>query len=216
MVGARGMGALIEKYRAFSGSRVAVLGSGEVALATAKLAIDYGIEVAGIVEQGPTVRSPGPLVDDLIQRGVNFYTGHRVVEARGQREVEALVISSGDYSLEIAAIPFAWPWELCLPVGLPYLTGCELRFDGSAGGYAPAFNSHMQTSIEGVFVAGDVCGIADEETAKRQGLGLGGWRRGGRRCSRVPGRYTPEWRPIRGWNTGSRGEGRWRMGMRET
>ena len=45
VVGARGMGALIEKYRAFSGSRVAVLGSGEVALATAKLAIDYGIEL---------------------------------------------------------------------------------------------------------------------------------------------------------------------------
>ena len=90
VVGALGMGALIEKYRAFSGTRVVILGSGDVALVTAKLALEHGIEVAAIVEQGPTVRSPGPLVDDLIQRGVNFYTGHRVVEARGQREVEAL------------------------------------------------------------------------------------------------------------------------------
>ena len=83
------------------------------------------------------------------------------------------MISSGDYSLEIACDTVCLAMGVVPSVGLPYLTGCELRFDGSAGGYAPAFNSHMQTSIEGVFVAGDVCGIADEETAKRQGARAG-------------------------------------------
>ncbi len=173
VVGARGMGSLIEKYRAFSGSRVVVLGSGEVALATAKLAIDYGIEVAGIVEQGSAIRSGGPLADILKESGIPYYTGHRVVEAKGQREVEALVISSGDDSLEIACDTVCLALGVVPSVELPYLTGCELRFDASAGGYVPAFNSHMQTSIEGVFVAGDVCGIADEETAKRQGVRAG-------------------------------------------
>ena len=35
VVGAQGMCALIEKYQAFSGSRVAILGSGDLALAAA-------------------------------------------------------------------------------------------------------------------------------------------------------------------------------------
>lgn len=169
VVGARGMGTLLAKYRAFSGSRVAILGSGDTALATAKLAIDHGIEVAAIVEQGPRLRSNYPVADELLRRGVSFYIGHRVIEARGQREVEALVLASDKGEFEIACD------TLCLAIGvtpaveLPYLTGCKLRFDAYAGGYVPVFDAQMQTGIEGVFVAGDVCGVTDEETAARQG-----------------------------------------------
>ena len=60
VVGAQGMCALIEKYQAFSGTRVAILGSGDLALAAAALALDHGIEVAAIVEPGPELRSDGP------------------------------------------------------------------------------------------------------------------------------------------------------------
>ena len=170
VVGARGLGALIEKYRAFSGSRLAILGSGDVALAVAKLALEHGIEVTAIVEQGSELRSAGLLADMLKDRGVNFYTGHRVVEARGQREVEALVIASDRGEVEITCDTVCLAIGVVPSVELPYLTGCELRFEASTGGYVPVFDFQMQTSIEGVFVAGDVCGTAGEETAKRQGV----------------------------------------------
>ena len=173
VVGARGLGALIEKYRAFSGSRVVILGSGDVALVTAKLALEHGIEVAAIVEQGSEVRLAGPLADMLKERGVCYYTGHRVVEARGQREVEALVIASDREEVEITCDTVCLAMGVVPSVELPYLTGCELRFDASAGGYVPAFDSLMQTSIEGVFVAGDVTGSVDEALAERQGVRAG-------------------------------------------
>ena len=173
VVGAQGMCALIEKYQAFSGSRVAILGSGDLALATATLALDHGIEVAAIVEPGPEIRSPGALAEELKGRGVPFYTSHSVVEAHGQREVESLVLSSPSGTREIPCD------TVCLAIGLvpsaelPYLTGCDLRFDARLGGYIPAFDSNMQTSIDGVFVAGDVCGIPDmngaSDLSERQG-----------------------------------------------
>ena len=178
VVGAQGMCALIEKYQAFSGSRVAILGSGNLALAAAALALDHGIEVSAIVEPGPEVRSPSPLTDNLEARGVPFYTSHSVVEARGQREVESLVLSSPSGTREIPCDTVCLAIGLVPSVELPYLTGCDLRFDAQLGGYIPAFDSNMQTSIEGVFVAGDVCGIPDvngaANLAERQGARAGG------------------------------------------
>ena len=177
VVGAQGMCALIEKYQAFSGRRVAILGSGDLALATAALALDHGIEVAAIVEPGPKLRSPGALADDLKERGVPFYVSHSVVEARGQREVESLVLSSPSGTREIPCDTVCLAIGLVPSVELPYLTGCDLRFDAHLGGYIPAFDSNMQTSIEGVFVAGDVCGIPDINGAanltERQGARAG-------------------------------------------
>ena len=161
VVGAQGMCSLIEKYQAFSGSRVAVLGSGDLALTTASLALDHGIEVAAIVEPGPEIRSPGVLADDLKQGGVPFYTACKVVEAQGQREVEFLIIDSRSETLAIPCDTVCLAFGLVPSVELPYLTGCDLRFDAHLGGYVPAFDANMQTSIEGVFVAGDVCGIVD-------------------------------------------------------
>ena len=154
VVGAQGMCALIEKYQVFSGTRVAILGSGDLALTAAALALDHGIEVAAIVEPGPELRSPGALADDLKARGVPFYTSHSVVEARGQREVESLVLYSSSGTHEIPCDTVCLAIGLVPSVELPYLTGCDLRFDAHLGGYVPAFDSNMQTSIEGVFVAG--------------------------------------------------------------
>ena len=173
VVGVRGMGALIEKYRAFSGTRIAILGSGEPAMAIAKLALESGIEVAAIVEQGSEIRSPGPWADELRQRGVSFYTSHRVVQARGQREVEALVISSDCDTVEITCDTVCLAIGLVPSVELPYLTGCELRFDASNGGYVPVVDSNMLTSIEGVFAAGEVCATISQEMAERQGARAG-------------------------------------------
>ena len=173
VVGAKGMRALIEKYQAFSGARVAVLGSGEPALNTATLALEHGLEIAAIVEVGPEIRSPGSQVEDLQRRDVPIYTNHRVLEARGQREVETLVISSGSQTIDLACD------TVCLAIGLvpstelPYLTGCDLGFDACVGGYVPVVDSNMQTSIEGVFAAGDLCGIIHEPLAESQGSRAG-------------------------------------------
>ena len=57
-MGANGLHALLTRYDAFAGRRLVMLGSGELALSTALLALERGLEVAAVVE----VRDarPGP------------------------------------------------------------------------------------------------------------------------------------------------------------
>lgn len=50
VVGAQGLHALLTRYAAFAGRRVLILGTGGLALATARLCAAHGIEVAGLVE----------------------------------------------------------------------------------------------------------------------------------------------------------------------
>src|SRR5213594_363920 len=55
-LGAGGAAALLARYRALAARRVVVLGSGALGLHTASLALERGIEVAGIVEVDARVR----------------------------------------------------------------------------------------------------------------------------------------------------------------
>ena len=50
VVGANGLAALIERYDAFTGQRIVVLGSGELGVAAALMAQARGLEVAAVVE----------------------------------------------------------------------------------------------------------------------------------------------------------------------
>ena len=49
---------------------------------------------------------------------------------------------------------------VCLAIGLVpnvellSLLGCDLRFESDLGGYVPVHDGWMQTSVEGVYVAG--------------------------------------------------------------
>src|SRR5262249_28262586 len=58
-MGANGAAALLARYRALGSSRMLVIGSGELGLRTAALALENGVAVAGIVEVGGAVRGDG-------------------------------------------------------------------------------------------------------------------------------------------------------------
>ena len=56
VTGAQGLHALLTRYAAFAGRRVLILGSGDLAVATARLAEAHGLEVAGLLEVLDTAR----------------------------------------------------------------------------------------------------------------------------------------------------------------
>ena len=49
------------------------------------------------------------------------------------------------------------------------LAGCKLTFNGAFGGYIPLHNERMETSCQGVFVAGDTTGVEEANTALEEG-----------------------------------------------
>lgn len=182
VLGANGAAALLGRYQALSGSRMVILGSGNVALRTARLALEKGVQVAAIVEVASDIRGDSEFAADLARRGIPFMLGHTVEKALGEREVRAIQIVAVDHShaplcgsaQEIACDTVCMAFGVVPNVELPSVTGCRMVFDAGRGGWVPELDGSLRTSLPSVHVVGDAAGISekmhlDPEIAAEQG-----------------------------------------------
>jgi thioredoxin reductase len=180
VMGAGGLHALLQRYDAFTGRRVVVLGSGDLGLKTALLARRRGLEVAAVVEvldQSPA--SPNLLVQ-LADVGIPLLTGRTPIRADSGRDgVERLHLRAGDGgegAIDCDTISLAV--GLAPAIELLNAAGGLVVPDAERGGHAPALQG-WATSLDGVFAAGDCAGLAATEAeaaeqgrhAARQALG---------------------------------------------
>jgi thioredoxin reductase len=186
-MGASGAWSLLTRYRAFAAHRMVVVGSGSLGLGTAALALQQGVEIAGVVEVGDVVRGDPAVAATLTARGVPIYTSHTIREARGKvGEVESVAIVHVDGELkpvagserEISCDTICLALGLAPNVELLSLVGARLDFVSPLGGWVPRLNELMQTTIPTVFAAGDCAGVhdgmlADQEIARAQGHAAG-------------------------------------------
>jgi thioredoxin reductase len=177
VVGAVALSSLLERYGAFDGRRLVVLGSDDLALTAAETALAHGREVAALVEVAERPLGDANRLAALEGQGVRLLTGSVVRSAtRGPFGVAAAVIAAVDGTRpdEIIACD-----TLCLAVGrVPVVdlldaAGARLVLDGARGGFVPDSLDGVSTSLPGVFVAGDGAGIgarlASSEEAAAQG-----------------------------------------------
>ncbi len=169
-MGANGAHSLMNRYGALSSQRMVVLGSGNLGLLTARMALDAGLEVPAVVEVSSSVRGEEALAAELRARGVELYTSHTVKEASGEAgDVESVVlvaIDDDDGPVDGSEKVIAAD-TVCLAVGLVpniellSLLGCDLAFRSELGGFVPVCDDWMRTSVDGVFAAGDAAGFHD-------------------------------------------------------
>jgi thioredoxin reductase len=169
-LGAGGAAALLTRYRALAARRLLVLGSGELGLQTASLALLHGVEVAGVVEVGGQVRGDAATAKTLAGRGVPFFVSHTIQAARGRTgEIESVVLiavnrdgtPAAGSEREIACDAVCWAVGLIPSVELLHLVGARLRFVSRLGGWVPEVDARMRTSVPTVFAAGDCAGFHD-------------------------------------------------------
>jgi len=182
-MGANGAVSLLARYRALGSKRMVIVGSGDLGLRTAALALESGVAVAGIVEVAHAVCGDEEIGRSLASRGVPFYTAHTIREARGRvGEIESVVLVRVDGDLnpvagserEIACDTVCLAVGLVPNVELLHLVGARLVFASALGGWVPAIDGAMQTSVPTVFAAGDCAGVhdgmlADPDIARVQG-----------------------------------------------
>jgi D-hydroxyproline dehydrogenase subunit alpha len=170
VLGARGAIALMTRYQALASRRMVILGSGTLGLETARLALERGIDVAGIVDVSATVRGRAELWQALAARGVPFIPGHTVEAVEGAKDVAAIRLARVDplgNPVGGAAQTIACD-TVCLALGqvpnveLPYLSGCRLSYAPALGGWVPDRNRDMRTSVEHVYVVGDGGGVHED------------------------------------------------------
>lgn len=182
-MGANGAYSLMNTYEGLASRRIVILGSGNLGLNIARMALMSGVKVAAIVDVAPAVGGDKALMEELRVLGVEFYTSHTVMEATGsdgQIESVELIEVDGDseplaFSEKVIAAD-----TVCLAIGLVpnvellSLLGCDLSFKSELGGFVPDRDEWMRTSVDNVFVAGDAAGfhdgmIWDPEIARDQG-----------------------------------------------
>ncbi len=183
VMGANGAVSLLMRYRALGSKRMVIVGSGDLGLRTAALALEREVAVAGIVEVANAVQGDEEIARSLASRGVPFYTAHTIRQARGRvGEIESLELVQVDGDLkpipgserEVACDTVCLALGLSPNVELLPLVGASLVFASALGGWVPAINDSMQTSVPNVFAAGDCAGLndsmlGDPEIARAQG-----------------------------------------------
>jgi len=163
--------------RVLPGKKIVMLGTGNVGLIVAYQLMQAGAEIVALVEAAPRIGGYGVHAAKLRRAGVPVYVSHTIKQVNGTDEVE---------SVEIVGLDEKWQQvpgseitldadTVCLAAGLNPMTelawmcGCDFTYIRPLGGHVPMHDEHMQTTLEGVYVAGDITGVEEASTAMEEG-----------------------------------------------
>jgi thioredoxin reductase len=152
VMGAAALQMLLTRYDAFAGRRVLILGSHDLALETALVAHQRGIEVAGLVEVRAAPQGNADLVAKVKATGISIHCGQTIASAKGGIDgVESAILSSGE---TIACD------TICVAIGL--IPSIEL-VDAMHGPRAlnPARGGYIPAGEATVSAVGDCAGLLD-------------------------------------------------------
>jgi len=161
------------------GNKVVMLGSGNVGLIVSYQLMQAGCDVVALVEASPKIGGYAVHAAKICRAGVPIYMKHTIVEAIPGEDgcVSKLIIAEVDQSFqpipgtekELEADTITLAAGLKPSVELAKLMKCQCTFNGPFGGSIPLHNEDMETSIEGIYVAGDSTGVEEANTALEEG-----------------------------------------------
>jgi hypothetical protein len=160
-MGARALQTLLDRYDAFAGRRLAILGAGPLAMRTASLALGKGLEVAALVDIAAAPEGPVEEIAALASAGTEILTAHVPVGASGGANgVERLIVRELTTGAErvVDCDTVVQAISLTPTVELLDVLGASLAMQPTLGGHAPVSPDGTATSLAEVFLAGDVAG----------------------------------------------------------
>ncbi|GAA0793387.1 hypothetical protein GCM10008910_08340 [Faecalicatena orotica] len=176
VMGAGAAQTMVNVNRVLPGKRILMIGSGNVGVIVAYQLLQAGADVVGIVEGMPRIGAYGVHAAKLKRAGVPFFIGHTIAEARGSDRVEEAVIARFENGQILKGTERKIDVDtICVAVGLRPLSelaqmaGVKHGFIPELGGFMPIHNTDMETSVEGIYVAGDTAGVEEASTAMDEG-----------------------------------------------
>ncbi|MBS4030578.1 MAG: FAD-dependent oxidoreductase [Clostridiales bacterium] len=171
--GAGAVQTLMNVHGVMPGARVAMVGAGNIGVIVSYQLLQAGVEVVAIIEAAPRIGGYHVHAAKVRRLGVPIYIAHTVVEAHGRESLEGITIACLDekwqpvkgteIELEIDV--------LCISVGLSPLTellfqaGCKMEYVPQLGGHVPYRSENLETTVAGIYVAGDVCAVEEASAA---------------------------------------------------
>jgi thioredoxin reductase len=194
VMAAGGVQTILKTMRVRPGRRALVAGTGPLILSVAARLHHAGVEIACVLEAGNPPWRDGvfpnewphvEFIDDmrghldyLRRANIAIRTNHTVLEAHGPDEVDGASIGAVDpqtwrplkdsferIDVDLIVIGFGFVPN----TELTELAGCRHHYAPELGGWVPARTPFMETSIPGIFAAGDGAGIGGVFVAMEEG-----------------------------------------------
>lgn len=176
VMGAGAAQTMVNVNRVLPGQRILMVGSGNVGVIVAYQLLQGGADVVGIVEGMPKIGAYGVHAAKLRRAGVPFYLGHTIAEAQGSGKVERAVIVRMENGQILKGTEMVAEVDtICIAVGLRPLSelaqmaGVQHDFIPELGGFMPLHDHNMETTVPGIYVAGDTAGVEEANTAMDEG-----------------------------------------------
>ncbi|MBP2650856.1 MAG: FAD-dependent pyridine nucleotide-disulfide oxidoreductase [Firmicutes bacterium] len=177
VIGAGAAQTMMNLHGVVPGQKILMLGSGNVGLVVSYQLLQAGCEVVALVDAAPKIGGYGVHAAKLARTGVPFYLSHTIIKAEGTDCVTGVTIAEVDKTWKTipgTAKSLAVD-TICLAVGLSpmaqllKMAGCIMEDNPKKGGQVPVCNAYGETSLRGVFVAGDVSGVEEASSAMIEG-----------------------------------------------
>ena len=177
VMGAGAAQTMVNVNRVLPGERILMLGSGNVGLIVSYQLMQAGAEVVALVEGAPKIGGYGVHAGKIRRAGVPIYTAHSIKRVFGKDKVEGVeIVEVGPGFVPIEGTEKTFEADtVCLAVGLNPMTeliwmaGCEFCFIPAFGGHVPLHDANMETTVPGLYVAGDVTGVEEASSAMEEG-----------------------------------------------
>lgn len=181
VMGAGAVQTLINLHRVLPGRRALMVGSGNVGLIVSYHILQAGGEVVKLVEAASKINGWGVHASKLVRCGVPIEVSKTVKAAYGKDRVESVDLVSVDRNWKpIAEIEERIEVDLiCIATGLTplaelaWIAGCKHCYVSELGGWVPKYDENLETTVPGIYVAGDVTGIDEASTAMEEGRIVG-------------------------------------------
>jgi thioredoxin reductase len=177
IMGAGAAQTMVNVHRVLPGRRVLIIGSGNVGIIVAYQLLQAGAEVVAVVEALPDVKGYQVHASKIVRMGVPILCNHTITRALGDERVRQAEIARVDSSFTV--IPGSERLLdvdlVCIAVGLRplaelcFMTGMGFDYLPELGGHVPLHDANMQSTIPGIYVAGDVSGIEEASSAMEEG-----------------------------------------------
>jgi thioredoxin reductase/Fe-S-cluster-containing hydrogenase component 2 len=177
IMGAGAAQTMVNLHRVLPGKRCVMIGSGNVGLIVSYQLVEAGAEVVAIVEADSRVGGYDVHATKIRRAGVPILLSHTIKEARGKEAVEEVMLVKLDEKWQnipgteqILTADF-----VCLAVGLSPLTelawmvNCQCKYVSELGGHVIAHDENMETTVSGIYAAGDCTGVEEASIAMEQG-----------------------------------------------